>query len=104
MSESSHVWAAPRSEGGAAMLSKSTLSPEITPELDEAFDTFAERLEWMLAQGWEGQWVAISGADIVDHDKPKRELAKLYEDLYQEKKLLLKRVFRDDVEHDYSIV
>ena len=107
MTDSSQDWAASHSQGGAAIMieqKKITLRPTITQELDEAFSTFVKRVGWMIKQGWEGQWVAISGTEILDHGTSKRDLAKAFASLYEEKKLLLRRVFPLEKRgHTYSL-
>jgi hypothetical protein len=93
MTDSSQNWAAPHSHGGTAMLDHRTaFAPVITPEFDQACETFASRREWMLAQGWEGQFVAISGANILGHGEKKRPLAQMFAKLAAEKKLLVREV------------
>ena len=82
---------------------KTKLSSTLTAELEEAFSTFREKLEWMLQQGWKGQWVAISGREILGHGKPKRVLATMHESLYQEKKLLLRKVLPQRPKRDIEL-
>jgi hypothetical protein len=104
MPEPSHDWAAPENcQGGTAVLEHRTLAPEITPELDQACDAFEARVEWMIDQGMEGEWVAMSGPEILDHGPSKTALATRYATLYQEKKLLLRRVFLTEKVCDYQL-
>ena len=94
--------AAPPIQGGAAMLeNKVRISPTLTPELDQAFETFCRLLPSMIRKGWGGKWVAISGDTILGHNDRKKTLAVAFKKLYSEKKLLL-RVVRNEPKLEYS--
>ena len=103
MSESSRDWAAPQNQGGTAIMieHQTTLAPTITPEFDQACDTYNERLSWMLEQGWEGDWVAVSATTILGHHKEKGVLVRKHATLAKEKKLLLRVV--EAPEPEYTI-
>jgi hypothetical protein len=57
----------------------------------------------MLQQGWKGQWVAISGAEILSHSDSKRALREKYCALHREKKLLLRKVFPPATNQEFEI-